>query len=197
MNPSAGKKLLLHCCCAPCGTHPFRTLRERFDVTAYFDNPNIQPAEEYRSRLSEIHELAKRWGFSVIEGTYDSENWFSAIRGHENEPEGAARCEICYRIRLERTARMAETCGMNCFATTLSVSPHKKTEVINRIGRQAGDQIGIQFVEADFKKKDGFKISCELSRAEGLYRQDYCGCTFSRRGSKTKINQPGLFGAPW
>ena len=184
MNPSAGKKLLLHCCCAPCGTHPFRTLRERFDVTAYFDNPNIQPAEEYRVRLMEIRELAKRWGFSVVEGEYDSEDWFSAIRGHENEPEGAARCEICYRIRLERTARMAKIFGMDCFATTLSVSPHKKAEIINRIGKQAGDQIGIQFVEADFKKKDGFKISCELSRAEGLYRQDYCGCTFSRRGGR-------------
>jgi epoxyqueuosine reductase len=185
MNFSSGTKLLLHCCCAPCGTHPFRTLRERFDVTACFDNPNIQPVEEYRARLAEIQELAKRWQFTVVEGEPGAAEWLSAVRGHEDEPEGSVRCEICYRIRLERTARKAKTLGMDCFATTLSISPHKKAETINRIGRETGERIGIRFIEADFKKKDGFKISCELSRAEGLYRQDYCGCLYSRRERKT------------
>ena len=188
MNPSSGPKLLLHCCCAPCGTHPLRLLGERFDVTGYFDNPNIQPEEEYLARLTEIRGLAERWGFPVIEGTYDSESWLSAIRGHEDEPEGSARCEICYRFRLEKTAGKAKSFGMDGFATTLSVSPHKKAEIINRIGRETGGHAGIPFVEADFKKKDGFRISCELSRAEGLYRQDYCGCMFSRRERKTIIN---------
>jgi predicted adenine nucleotide alpha hydrolase (AANH) superfamily ATPase len=182
VNPPFRKKLLLHCCCAPCGTHPFRALRGQYDVTVYFDNPNIHPAGEYQARLEEIRALAERWHFTLVEGEYDSVGWFDAVRGHEEEPEGAARCAICYRIRLERAARTAKSLGMDCFATTLSVSPHKNAKTINRIGKEAGGLIGIQFVEADFKKMDGFKISCELSRAEGLYRQDYCGCIFSRRG---------------
>jgi predicted adenine nucleotide alpha hydrolase (AANH) superfamily ATPase len=180
VNAPPKKKLLLHCCCAPCGTHPFRVLREQFDVTVYFDNPNIHPPEEYRSRLDEIRRLAERWNFPLVEGAFDSDSWLAAVKGHEHEPEGSDRCGICYRFRLERTARKAISLGMNCFAATLSVSPHKKADMINRIGGEAGLAAGIEFFEADFKKKDGFKISCDLSRAEGLYRQDYCGCIFSQ-----------------
>jgi predicted adenine nucleotide alpha hydrolase (AANH) superfamily ATPase len=188
MNPPPRARLLLHCCCAPCGTHPFRLLRERFEVTACFDNSNIQPEGEYLARLEEIRGLSNRWGFPLVEGTYDPEGWLSAVLGRGNEPEGSTRCEICYRIRLEKTARKAKALGMDGFATTLSISPHKKAEIINRIGRETGGLEGIPFIEADFKKKDGFKISCELSRAEGLYRQDYCGCIFSRRERKTPEN---------
>jgi predicted adenine nucleotide alpha hydrolase (AANH) superfamily ATPase len=181
MKPPAPPKLLLHACCAPCATHPVRLLRERFDVVVYFDNPNIQPAGEYRARLEEIRSLAARWKFPLLEGGNDGDAWLAAVAGHEEEPEGAVRCEICYRFRLERTARRAKASGMDGFASTLSISPHKKADVINRIGGEAGDSEGILFIDADFKKKDGFKASCDLSRLEGLYRQDYCGCVFSRR----------------
>jgi predicted adenine nucleotide alpha hydrolase (AANH) superfamily ATPase len=155
-------------------------LQELFEVTVYFDNPNIHPAGEYQARLSEIRRLAERWDFPLVEGRYDSDAWLKTVKGHEDEPEGSIRCEICYRFRLERTAREAKTLGMDCFAATLSISPHKKTDVINRIGRKVGQEAGVAFFEADFKKKDGFKKSCELSRAEGLYRQNYCGCAFSK-----------------
>jgi epoxyqueuosine reductase len=181
MNTPAAQKLLLHACCAPCATHPVRLLRERFDVVVFFDNPNIQPAGEYLSRLEEIRRLAAGWEFPLLEGTNDGDAWLAAVSGHEEEPEGGDRCTICYRFRLERTARRAKASGMDCFASTLSISPHKKAEVINRIGRETGDSEGILFIDADFKKKDGFKTSCDLSRMEGLYRQDYCGCIFSRR----------------
>jgi predicted adenine nucleotide alpha hydrolase (AANH) superfamily ATPase len=156
-------------------------LSERFEVAVYFDNSNIQPEEEYRARLLEIRELAARWGFSLVEAVYDPGAWFSAVRGYEDQPEGSRRCEICYGIRLNRTALRAVELGMDWFATTLSISPHKKADLINRIGGETAEAAGIRFLECDFKKKDGFRISCELSRAEGLYRQNYCGCIYSRR----------------
>jgi epoxyqueuosine reductase len=181
MNAQTPPKLLLHACCAPCVTHPVRLLRERYDVTVFFDNPNIQPEGEYRSRLEEIRRLAARWEFPLLEGGYDCGAWLKAVAGHEDDREGAERCSICYRFRLERAATRAKDSGIDCFASTLSISPHKKADVINRIGGEAGDSEGILFIDADFKKKDGFKASCDLSRQEGLYRQDYCGCLFSRR----------------
>ena len=181
MNNPPPKKLLLHCCCAPCGTHPFRLLQGQFNVTAYFDNPNIYPPEEHRVRLDEIRRLAERWIIPLEVGECDPNAWFEAVKGHENEPEGSIRCEICYRFRLEKTARKAKTLHMDFFATTLSISPHKKTETINRIGLETAERFGVRFLEADFKKKDGFKLSCEISRAEGLYRQHYCGCMFSQK----------------
>jgi predicted adenine nucleotide alpha hydrolase (AANH) superfamily ATPase len=187
MSPPAKPKLLLHGCCAPCVTHPVRMLGEKFDVTVFFYNPNIQPAEEYRSRLAEIRRLSEKWRFPLVEGSYECDAWSNAVRGLEGEPEGGRRCTICYRIRLERTARNAKTLGMDCFASTLSISPHKKAGIINRIGMEIGYGAGIRFIEADFKKMDGFKASCELSRMEGLYRQDFCGCVYSRRDrGKTK-----------
>ncbi|MDM7925521.1 MAG: epoxyqueuosine reductase QueH [bacterium] len=186
MNGSGRRRLLLHACCAPCGTHPFTVLREAFDVTVYFDNPNIFPESEYRARLDEIRALGDRWNFPVETAEYDAGNWRYAIRGLEDEPEGGKRCRVCFRFRLERTAERAAASGMDAFATTLTVSPHKNAALINRIGSEIGPLTGVTFIAADFKKQDGFRKSCALSREAGLYRQDYCGCEFSLREAERR-----------
>jgi len=157
-------------------------LKESFDVTVFFYNPNIHPKEEYEKRRDDIRRLAQRWGFSLIMGEYEVDGWFAAVKGYEEEPEGGARCGICYRMRLDKTAQMAKDREFAFFGTTLSISPHKKAAVINPIGVELQKVWGVRFYEADFKKKDGFKISCRICDEEGLYRQSYCGCVFSRRG---------------
>jgi predicted adenine nucleotide alpha hydrolase (AANH) superfamily ATPase len=174
------QKLLLHVCCAPCGTHPIRLLSGLFDVTAFFYNPNIQPESEYDLRLAEMEKLASRWHVPFFCGPYDTGLWKTAVRGRETEPEGGSRCLICYRIRLEHTAKKAVQTGCSSFATTLSISPHKKAEELNRIGFEVAQGSGCMFYPADFKKKEGFKIAGQICREEGLYRQNYCGCLFSR-----------------
>ncbi len=174
------QKLLLHVCCAPCGTHPIRLLSDLFDVKAFFYNPNIQPESEYNLRLAEMEKLASRWHISFFSGPYDPEFWNSSVRGHETEPEGGSRCLICYRVRLEHTAGKAMETGCSVFATTLSISPHKKAGELNRIGLEVAQRTGSVFFPADFKKKEGFKIAGQICREEGLYRQNYCGCPYSR-----------------
>ncbi len=169
-------KLLLHVCCAPCSTHVIETLKE-FDIVAYFYNPNIHPAEEYKLRLKNL----KKLGVTFVEGKYDVDAWFNATKGYENEPEGGARCEICYRLRMGETAMFAKKKGYDYFATTLTISPHKSARAINEIGKKLSKKYGVKFYSADFKKKNGFKKSVELSRKHGLYRQSYCGCVFSMR----------------
>ncbi|NQT23992.1 epoxyqueuosine reductase QueH [candidate division KSB1 bacterium] len=175
------KKLLLHACCAPCVTHPIRLLSETYQTTAYFYNPNIHPKSEYEARRDEIVRLGKKWGFEVIPGDYDADEWFEAVKGHEDDPEGGARCTICYRMRLQKTAELAREMDFDLFTTTLSISPLKKAELINEIGKKIQTETGITFLETNLKKKDGFKISCQLSKDEGLYRQDYCGCIYSQK----------------
>ncbi len=170
-------KLLLHVCCAPCATHVIEMLKEDFELTAYFYNPNIHPEEEYRLRLENL----KKLGVAFIEGKYDVDAWFNATKGYENEPEGGARCELCYRIRMEEAARFAKENGHIHFATTLTISPHKNARVINSIGEGLSKKYGVKFYSADFKKRNGFKKSVELSKKHGLYRQSYCGCVFSMR----------------
>lgn len=174
-------KLLLHCCCAPCVTHPIRILSETFEVTAFFYNPNIYPESEYQARLLEIQKLSQNWQFPLLIGPYEFERWEARIRGHENDPEGGSRCLLCYQLRLEETALKAKFANMDYFTSTLSISPHKNANQINAIGEAIASRYGISFYAANFKKKDGFKISCELSKQEGLYRQNYCGCQYSRR----------------
>ena len=171
-------KLLLHVCCAPCAVYVVQELKPSL---AYFYNPNIHPEEEYLLRLSEFRRYASIVGLEVIEGPYDTENWFNAIRGYEGEAEGGKRCEICYRERLEKTALAAKEKGYTHIATTLTIGPSKKANIINEIGEKAAEVYGLKFVSGDFKKCDGFKISCELSKQFSLYRQKYCGCTFSKR----------------
>lgn len=170
-------KLLLHVCCAPCATHIIETLKEDFELTAYFYNPNIHPEEEYRLRLENL----KKLGVTFVEGKYDIDVWFNATKGYEKEPEGGARCEICYRLRMGEAARFAKENNFAYFATTLTISPHKSARVINSIGEELSKKYGIKFYSADFKKRNGFKKSVELSKKHGLYRQSYCGCVFSMR----------------
>jgi hypothetical protein len=189
---SQGKKLLLHICCAPDATVVLNDLSAAFDITAYFYNPNIHPLEEYTKRLGEMQKLAARTAVPLAPGGYDIDDWRSAVAGLEHEPEGGKRCAICFRVRLERAARYAAMNGFDCFTTVLTVSPHKDARLINEIGAEIGAHCGIEFIKADFKKKDGFKRSIALSRQYGLYRQSYCGCVYSIRASYTAVDREGL-----
>ncbi len=174
-------KLLLHCCCAPCTPVPAGELLVSREVLLFFYNPNIEPEEEYRARLNEIAFHAQNKGYPLVEGPYENGLWTERIHGMEHEPEGGLRCEACFRMRLEKTAEEAVKQGCDEYCTTLSISPHKNAALINRIGKEIECKLGIRFIEADFKKKDGFRKSCEISKKEKFYRQDYCGCLFSRR----------------
>ena len=191
MNPSDAvrKRLLLHTCCGPCLTHPFQYLKSRFEVFSFFYNPNIQPGTERGKRLSEMRNLSAEWGVPLIACDEDSEEWIRSTRGLEDEPEGGGRCQVCYRMRLEKTAREALSLGMDCFSTTLTLSPHKMADVIFPIGREIGSRLGIAFLEEDFKKRDGFRASLAWSRDLGLYRQNYCGCLFSLREAERRIKK--------
>ncbi len=180
MNAREKKRLLLHTCCAPCSPHVVDLLNKEFEVTAFFYNPNIYPLKEYALRLKEIDEFLQTLSVELIEGEYDSGHWFGRVEGMEQEEEGGKRCQVCFHMRLEKTALVAQERGFHYFTTTLSVSPHKNAQIINRIGRQIQDITDVAFYEADFKKGDGFKKSCELSKKHGFYRQDYCGCIYSK-----------------
>lgn len=171
--------MLIHICCAPCSTHVMKELAHRFEIKGFFYGPNIHPREEYQTRLHEARRLAEVYGFQLIIGEHDEELWHERIAGLEIEEEGGARCSVCYRMRLERTAEAARDEGVGWFATTLTVSPHKKAVLINPMGLEEGERRGIEFYPADFKKNDGFGKSSRLSRELGLYRQNYCGCIYS------------------
>ncbi len=170
-------KVLLHICCAVCATSVVERLRRQgHAVMGYFYNPNIQPPEEYLTRQRQIETLTGQMDFPLLIGGYDADRWFAQAQGLDDQPEGGERCSICFRMRLEQTAQVAQERNFSAFTTTLSVSPHKDAEVINRIGREVGNGL---FLEQDFKKQDGFKRSQELSRKYGLYHQHYCGCIYS------------------
>jgi predicted adenine nucleotide alpha hydrolase (AANH) superfamily ATPase len=174
-------RLLLHACCAPDALYVAGLLRPDYMVTAFFYNPNIQPRAEYGLRLEDLRAVGRSLGIEVVEEPPDEERWLALTAKHRGEPEMGRRCLVCYAMRLERTATAAARGGFDAFATVMSVSPHKKAASLNRTGRMLGRRFGVPFLEADFKKKDGFKKSVELSRRHGLYRQDYCGCLSSRR----------------
>ncbi len=179
----ARPRLLLHICCAPCGSAVLERVCPFFDVTLYYDNPNIMPEEEYRKREGEIRKLLRLSGredVPLIEGPYDTGAFFDAARGLEDQPEGGARCEACFRLRLARTAELAREGGFAFFCSTLTVSPHKNAQLINRIGEELARETGVPWLPSDFKKKDGYLRSIRLSREYGLYRQCFCGCPFSR-----------------
>ena len=173
------KRLLVHVCCAPDATVAFERLSGEWDVIGYFYNPNIHPSEEYAKRLTEFVQLGRAMGMETRQGEYVVDEWFEAIRGLENEPEKGKRCEVCYRFRMEETARLAKFEGFDAFATVLTVSPHKNAQKINATGQELSEKYGVSYLQTDLKKKDGFKRSVELSRQFGLYRQKYCGCQFS------------------
>ncbi|MEA3313901.1 MAG: epoxyqueuosine reductase QueH [Caldisericota bacterium] len=175
------EKVLLHICCAPDATYPFLYLRGRhYRVTGFFYNPNIHPLSEYEKRLEEIIRFSRVAGMDLEAGKYDKDNWFELIKGTENEPEGGKRCYICYKMRLEETARIAKEKGFDYFTTTLTISPHKNIKWIFEIGEQIGNKYGVKFLKANFKKRNGFKSSIVLSKYYKMYRQNYCGCVFSK-----------------
>lgn len=177
-------KLLLHSCCAPCSSYCLEYLSEFFDITVFYFNPNIEPADEYIYRVAEIKRLINEMDFknpvSFIEGEYDNKFFHEAVKGLENEPEGGLRCEKCFRLRLETTAQLAKKEKFDYFTTTLSISPLKSAEKLNNIGEELAKKYDIEYLFSDFKKKGGYQRSIELSRIYELYRQNFCGCVFSR-----------------
>jgi len=172
-------KFLLHTCCAVCSGHVIQQLKKEFDVMAYFYNPNIHPVTEYEKRKMTLEQYCHKYKIQFIKGEYSWEDWIESVRGSEAEPEGGYRCNICYKIRLEEVARKAKELDCDYFGSTLTISPHKKADIINPIGKEVGEKFGIKFYEADWKKQDGFKKACEISREEDFYRQNYCGCVYS------------------
>lgn len=176
-------RLLLHSCCGPCSSYVIEYLSKHFDITVYYYNPNIFPREEYEKRLAEQIKLVERLGGAVMcESEYDPDRFYEVATGLEGEREGGARCAECFRLRLDKTAEMAKEGGFDYFCTTLTVSPHKNAPLINEISEQAAEKYGVAALPADFKKREGYKRSIELSKQFDLYRQDYCGCEFSIRG---------------
>ena len=176
--------ILLHACCAPCSIYVVKSLSAEFNVCVYFYNPNIYPEAEYIKRLDMMKYLSSRDEFPLYTGEYDYDEWLKSIKGREDDPECGERCSLCYRIRLEKTAQKALDLNISTIGTTLTVSPHKKASIINEIGNEIAALYGVKFHNADFKKKDGYKKSIELSRIYELYRQNYCGCSFSIRNDK-------------
>lgn len=178
-------RLLLHACCAPCSSYVLEALNRCFDIDVYYYNPNIAPREEFDRRVAELQRLAAQLphenALRVIVGDYDNAAYMALCRGHEDDPEGGARCALCFRMRLEAAAKMAARLGSDYFTTSLTISPLKDAQLLNAIGAEQGRREGISWLYSDFKKKNGYKRSCELSREYGLYRQDYCGCVFSKR----------------
>jgi len=174
------EKLLLHSCCAPCSVYVMELLLENYQVTSYFYNPNIHFYNEYQKREIEMERLTSAKGIPLIKGEYELEEWFLKAKGLEQEPEKGKRCIQCFILRLEKTAQLAQKLDVAWFSTTLTVSPHKDATQINKIGKELALKYGLKFLSADFKKQDGFKKSVELSKQWGFYRQNYCGCIYSK-----------------
>ena len=179
--------LLLHACCAPCSSYVLEYLAEYFHITVFFYNPNITEAEEYQKRVEEekrlIRELPVKYPVSFIEGAYEPERFVAEVKGLEQVPEGGARCEKCFMLRLSETAKLAQKEGFDYFTTSLTISPLKNAALLNKVGETAAAQYcqgETAFLNSDFKKKNGYKRSVELSELYGLYRQDYCGCVYSK-----------------
>ena len=176
-------KLLLHSCCGPCSTTVITMLKEYFDITVFYYNPNIEPREEYEKRKSEQIRLIKELGSEFVkflESDYANEEFRSVTKGLEEEKEGGARCSVCFKLRLEKTALKAKELDYEYFGTTLTVSPYKNSYIINEIGAMLEKNFGVKYLYSDFKKNDGYKKSIELSKKFNLYRQNYCGCLFGR-----------------
>ena len=183
------KRLLLHACCAPCSSAVLERVVPYFDVTLYFYNPNITERDEYELRLSELKRFVlKAYGgaMEIIDGGYDPEVFFAFSKGLEKEREGGARCGVCYLERLGKTAELAKSGGYDYFCTTLSVSPYKDADKLNQIGGALAEKVGVNYLFSDFKKQQGYVRSIELSKEYGLYRQNYCGCVFSKAQAEEK-----------
>jgi epoxyqueuosine reductase len=190
MNKTISKpSLLLHACCAPCSTIPIERLIHRFQLSLYYFGPNIHPRAEYIRRLQDAMALCARAGIELIEGPYHPSLWRKAVAPHIQSSDRNMRCEACYNFRLEETARVAKSSGFSAFSATLTISRHKNSAQIIRIGTLAGQKEGIDFWSEDFKKRGGFDLSVIRSRELGLRRQTYCGCAFSRRDALVNRKQ--------
>ncbi len=185
--------LLLHSCCAPCSSYVLEYLSRYFRITVFYYNPNIYPDEEYYKRVEEqrrfIAELPARYPISFLEGNFDKERFYAMAKGKEHLPEGGERCFACYELRLREAAEYARRLGFDYFTTTLSISPLKNARKLNEIGQKLEQEYGVRHLASDFKKKNGYKRSTELSREYGMYRQDYCGCVFSRAEREAAIRR--------
>lgn len=182
-------RLLLHSCCAPCTSAVLECLVPFFDVTLYFYNPNIFPESEYKFRLDELHRLIKEMNLDdirIIGEVYDDALFETIAKGKEDLPEGGARCADCYKLRLEQSVKYAAENNFDYVTTTLSVSPHKNALLLNKIGEELSEKYGIKYLFSDFKKNEGYKRSCQLSKEFNLYRQNYCGCIYSKQASEKK-----------
>ncbi len=178
-------KLLLHACCAPCSSRVLEVLSDYFEITILYYNPNIFPEVEFEKRLTELKRLVKdlktKYPVEVWPGRYEPKEFFTMARGHEKDKEGGERCFKCYRLRLEETVKLAKENHFDYFTTTLSISPYKNSRVLNEIGRELAEKYNLSYLFSDFKKKDGYHRSIELSEKYHLYRQDYCGCIYSKQ----------------
>ncbi len=174
------KSILLHSCCGPCSSACIDRLKEYFDITVVYYNPNVEPIDEYIHRKNEQVRLLKEWDVKYLDCDYDNDLWVDITKYLTNELEGGKRCSVCFGIRLKYTANMAKRLGFDYFGTTLTVSPHKDSQLINKIGGILGTNLGIKYLYSDFKKRDGYKKSCEFAKQYNLYRQDYCGCLYSK-----------------
>lgn len=177
--------LLLHSCCAPCSSYTLEYLSNYFDITVYYYNPNISPKVEFDKRFGEqkrlIASLPAKHEIKLIEGDYNYSDFSEIAKGFENVKEGGERCFRCYKLRLEKSAHLAKEQGFDYFCTTLSISPLKNSQKINEIGLEVAEKYGVKWLPSDFKKKEGYKRSIELSREYNLYRQNFCGCVFSKK----------------
>ena len=184
-NNSKTPSLLLHSCCAPCSSYVLEYLSQYFKITVFYYNPNISPKEEYIKRVKEqkrlISQLPVKNSIDFIEGDYEPQDFYEIAKGMEHIPEGGERCFNCYRLRLEKTAKLASELNMDYFTTTLSISPYKNAAKLNEIAEELSEIHSVKNLPSDFKKKEGYKRSIQLSKEYDLYRQDYCGCIFSKR----------------
>lgn len=183
--------LLLHSCCAPCSSYCLEYLSNYFHITVFYYNPNIYPEEEYVKRVEEqrhfIERLPVKHKIDFVEGAFEKERFYETVRGYEDCKEGGERCFRCYELRLAETAKLAKQMGMDYFTTTLSISPLKNSDKLNEIGEKVGQQYGIAHLNSDFKKKNGYKRSVELSNEYEMYRQYYCGCVYSKKQRDKEI----------
>lgn len=188
-------RLLLHVCCAPCSSYVLEYLAPHFFITVLYYNPNISPQAEYDARAAEEKRLVSEMGLeervTIQVADYAPEEYAAAVRGMEQEEEGGGRCLACYRLRLERAAQEAAAGGYDYFTTTLSISPHKNAEALNRIGSELAEKYGVPYLFSDFKKRNGYLRSCRLSEEYRLYRQNYCGCEYSRLAAERREAQAG------
>lgn len=185
--------LLLHSCCAPCSSYCLAVLSQYFNVTVYYYNPNIYPPEEYEMRAKEQQRFINEYPMSnevrFVEGPYDTERFYNMAKGLEKVPEGGERCFKCFELRLRESAKYALDNGFDFFTTTLSISPLKNAQKLNEIGKQLEEEFGVKYLYSDFKKKEGYKKSTEISNEYGMYRQYYCGCVYSKKQRDDEIAQ--------